>query len=100
MQAAHLLQPRGHDRVDTAQQHQPSGPVVGVEPADDPLQVMQQQPEPQLQRLVHDDEVQLLGMRWVALQDLQRQQFVEVQVGAVGKRVGALGWVCWQRHPG
>jgi hypothetical protein len=88
VQAAHLVQGVLEGVVDPPQQGQGVGEGVGVEPADDPPQVVLEQLHPQLQRLVHDDEVELLGMRRPRPRLLQGQQLRDPQVAAVGELVG------------
>jgi hypothetical protein len=55
-----------------------------LERHDESVQVVQDRLEPQLARLVHDDEQQFVGMLRLRPRTLQRQQLVERQIGAVG----------------
>src|SRR4029453_3418084 len=60
VEAAHLLQGVPEGVVDPPEQGLGAGEVAAVEQPHDPPQIVQEQLHPQLQGLVHDDEVQLL----------------------------------------
>jgi hypothetical protein len=59
--------------------------IVRVEAPDLGFNLVQQLPEPQFVHLMDHDEEHLIVMRWIALKVLQRDQFIDVQVGAVGE---------------
>ena len=58
-------------------------------PSIESVEVVQDRLEPQLARLVHDDEQQLVGMLRLRARPLQREQLVEREVRAVGDFVVA-----------
>ena len=78
-----LTHDRVDDVVDPPEQHDGSGPRVVVDRRHDPAQVVEDELEPQLDRLVGDDEVQLLGVRRLAAQALQVEQLGDPQIAGV-----------------
>ena len=83
LQHPQLPHDRVDDVVDPPEQHDRCGPGVGVHRGHDPAQVVEDELEPELDRLVGDDEVQLLGMRRLAAQALQVEQLGDPQVAGV-----------------
>src|SRR6478609_2489714 len=75
----HLLDP-----LDPRQPLQGRREVVGREERPGGAQLVQEQLEPQLRRLVLNDEQQLVVLRWFAAGVLRRQQLVQREVVAVG----------------
>ena len=78
-----LAHDRVDDVVDPPEQHDGCRPRVVVDRGHDPAQVVEDELEPQLDRLVGDDEVQLLGMRRLAAQALQVEQLGDPQIAGV-----------------
>ena len=75
------------DVLDPRQPLERGGEVVGAQQRAGRAQLVDHQLEPQLARLVLDDEEQLVVLRRVAQRLLGRQQQVEAQVVAVGHRL-------------
>ena len=83
LQHPQLPHDRVDDVVDPAEQHDGGGPLVAVDRRHHPGQVVEDELEPELDRLVGDDEVQLLGVRRLAAQALQVEQLGDPQVAGV-----------------
>jgi len=73
------------DGVDASEEVTGSVGVVGEQGLPDRLQLEQDLLEPQLVRLVHHDEQQLIVGRRVGQQGLKLQQFGDPQVRGVGE---------------
>src|SRR3954465_3256508 len=65
--------------------------IARLEQGDQSLELVQNELEPQLARLVHDYEEQLVGVLGLGAGALQLQQLVEREVRRVGDSTGVFG---------
>jgi len=66
-----------HEGVDACHGRQGPARVVFLHGAHEHSQLVQHDLEPQLGRLVHDDEQQLVGVHWGRARPFQREELVE-----------------------
>ena len=74
-----------HQRIDSLDRPDSTECVALLEARDQPAQLVKNELEPELTRLVDDDEQQLVGMFRVGTQSLQRKQLVEGEIRGVGE---------------
>src|SRR5579884_1348584 len=78
-----------HERVDALQAPECLAGLTPLERDDEPVEVVPNGLEPQLARLMDDDEQELVGMLRRGARALQPEQLVQRQIGRVGQLVAA-----------
>ena len=73
-----------HERVDASHAEERELGLALLERVDQAVELVQDLLEPQLARLMHDDEQQLVGVLGLRPRPLQREQLVEREVRPVG----------------
>src|SRR4029078_6178645 len=72
------------ERVDSFHRCQRTQSIARLQQLDESLQLVQDQLEPQLARLMHDDEEELVGGARLRAWPLQAEQLVESEIRGVG----------------
>jgi hypothetical protein len=83
LERGELRRDDAHERVDPSHAEQGELRLAPLEHVDQCVELVEDLLEPELTRLMNDDEQQLVGVRWDGAGMLQREQLVEREVRPV-----------------